>query len=84
MDDTSLCFINVHLAAGQAQKASRTADLAAILEDKSIFPAAGELPFVHGGDGAAILDHEMVILNGDLNASAISLRRKRGKKANIY
>ncbi|OXG49265.1 type I inositol-1,4,5-trisphosphate 5-phosphatase 1 [Cryptococcus neoformans] len=67
MDDTSICFINVHLAAGQSQKASRNADLAGILEDKAIFPPADELPFVHGGCGTGILDHEMVFLNGDLN-----------------
>lgn len=69
MDDTSLCFINVHLAAGQSQKAARNADLNAIMEDKAILPASDELPFVHGGDGTAILDHELVILNGDLNVS---------------
>lgn len=69
MDDTSICFINVHLAAGQSQKASRNADLAGILEDKAIFPPADELPFVHGGCGTGILDHEMVFLNGDLNVS---------------
>ncbi|WVF72695.1 hypothetical protein IAT40_007513 [Kwoniella sp. CBS 6097] len=67
VDDTSICFINVHLAAGQSQKAARNADLAAIMEDKAIFPASEELPFVHGGNGTAILDHEMVILNGDMN-----------------
>ncbi|ODO06654.1 hypothetical protein I350_04012 [Cryptococcus amylolentus CBS 6273] len=67
MDDTSICFINVHLAAGQSQKASRNADLAGILEDKAIFPPTEELPFIHGGSGTGILDHEMVFLNGDLN-----------------
>ena len=70
MDDTSICFINVHLAAGQNEKTSRNSDLGAIMEDKAILPASDELPFVHGGDGTAILDHEMVILNGDLNVSA--------------
>ncbi|WVQ99909.1 hypothetical protein IAU59_007052 [Kwoniella sp. CBS 9459] len=67
IDDTSICFINVHLAAGQSQKAARNADLAAIMEDKAIFPASEELPFILGGNGTAILDHEMVILNGDMN-----------------
>ena len=67
MDDTSMCFINVHLAAGQSHRAARTADLAAIMEDKAIFPAADKLPYVNGGNGTGILDHEMVILNGDLN-----------------
>jgi hypothetical protein len=69
MDDTSICFINVHLAAGHSAKAARNADLAGIMEEKVIFPAADGLPFIHGGDGTAILDHEMVILSGDLNVS---------------
>ena len=69
IDDTSLCFINVHLAAGQSQKAARNADLAGIMEDKAIFPEHDLLPFVQGGDGTGIMDHEMVILNGDLNVS---------------
>lgn len=67
IDDTSMCFINVHLAAGQKHKSTRNADIAAIMEDKVVFPPADRLPYVHGGDGTGILDHEMVILNGDLN-----------------
>lgn len=67
LGDTSICFINVHLAAGQRHKAARNADLQAIMDDKSVFPAADTLPYVHGGDGTGILDHEFVILNGDLN-----------------
>ena len=69
VDDTSLCFINVHLAAGQSAKAARNADLAGIMEDKAIFPEHDFLPFVQGGDGTGIMDHEVVILNGDLNVS---------------
>ncbi|EIW67338.1 hypothetical protein TREMEDRAFT_45320 [Tremella mesenterica DSM 1558] len=67
IDDTSLCFINVHLAAGQSQRAARNADIAAIMEDRAILPASDELAFVGGGDGTGIMDHEMVILNGDMN-----------------
>jgi endonuclease/exonuclease/phosphatase family metal-dependent hydrolase len=67
IDDTSMCFINVHLAAGQSHRAARTADLAAIMEDKAIFPPADKQPYVNGGNGTGILDHEMVVLNGDLN-----------------
>ena len=69
INDTSICFINVHLAAGQTAKLSRNTDLGAILEEKAILPASGALPYVHGGDGTLILDHEMVILNGDLNVN---------------
>lgn len=72
MDDTSICFINVHLAAGQSGKASRNTDLAAIMEDKAILPVTDALSYVNGGDGAGILDHEIVILSGDLNVSVRS------------
>jgi hypothetical protein len=40
------------------------------MEDKAIFPEHDLIPFVHGGDGTGIMDHEMVILNGDLNVGA--------------
>lgn len=71
LDDSSLCFINCHLAAGQSHTTSRNNDIAAILESSSL-PAeqnAGKRSdiFVGGGDGSMILDHEICILNGDLN-----------------
>ncbi|KAF8905753.1 Endonuclease/exonuclease/phosphatase [Gymnopilus junonius] len=66
--DSSICFINCHLAAGQNAVRRRNADIAAILEDKSVFPPADRpLAYVGGGDGSMILDHEFVFLNGDLN-----------------
>ncbi|TGZ77171.1 DNase I-like protein [Ascodesmis nigricans] len=71
LDDSSLCFINCHLAAGQSHTISRNNDIAAILE-ASIMPAESSAKartdmFVGGGDGSMILDHEICILNGDLN-----------------
>lgn len=39
------------------------------MEDKAILPMTDRLPFINGGDGTAVLDHELVILNGDLNVS---------------
>ncbi|OJJ49043.1 hypothetical protein ASPZODRAFT_59723 [Penicilliopsis zonata CBS 506.65] len=71
LDDTSLCFVNCHLAAGQTQTANRNNDIAAILEAESL-PSESNLltrakHFVSGGDGAMIMDHEVCILNGDLN-----------------
>lgn len=83
IDDTSLCFINVHLAAGQSAKAARTVDLGVIMEDKAILPVTDRLPFVNGGDGAAVLDHELVILNGDLNVSTLSSRRTNSVERGI-
>ncbi|EFX04276.1 inositol polyphosphate phosphatase [Grosmannia clavigera kw1407] len=71
VDDTSLCLVNCHLAAGQSQAAHRHNDIAAILESESL-PVERDLAaridnFVGGGDGSMILDHELCVLNGDLN-----------------
>lgn len=71
LDDTSFCFINCHLAAGQSQTKDRNTDITAILEG-ALFPAERDHSvrldsYVGGGDGTMILDHEICILNGDLN-----------------
>jgi hypothetical protein len=75
LDDSSLCFINCHLAAGQTQTMHRNNDIAAILETPMLPPyplnntgvAQHSDVFSSGGDGSMILDHEIAILNGDLN-----------------
>ena len=74
-DDSSLCFINCHLAAGQTQTIHRNNDIAAILESEALPPcplssdsvAQHADVFTSGGDGSMILDHEICVLNGDLN-----------------
>jgi hypothetical protein len=75
VDDSSICFVNCHLAAGQTQTINRNNDAAAILEAKVLpaFPiqdnevAKHSDVFTNGGDGSMILDHEICVLNGDLN-----------------
>ncbi|KZT51822.1 DNase I-like protein [Calocera cornea HHB12733] len=72
IDDTSLCFINCHLAAGQRHVRERNTDVAAVLEDKSLLPESeieddDNLAYGGGGDGTMALDHEICFLNGDLN-----------------
>ncbi|KAF2177462.1 DNase I-like protein [Zopfia rhizophila CBS 207.26] len=71
IDDSSLCFINCHLAAGQTQTVHRNNDIAAIMEAEALprnrSPSDRADFFVGGGDGSMILDHEICILNGDLN-----------------
>ncbi|KAM5540655.1 hypothetical protein V8D89_005686 [Ganoderma adspersum] len=71
VDDTSICFINCHLAAGQHHVRQRNADAAAIVEDRSLLPDAGPqeeaVAYVNGGDGSMVLDHELVFINGDMN-----------------
>ncbi|KAG5438797.1 hypothetical protein PCANB_002517 [Pneumocystis canis] len=78
LDDTSLCFINCHLAAGQSQVVHRNNHLATILESSDFLPELDNSRradlFVGGGDGSMILDHEICILNGDLNYR-IDMRR---------
>lgn len=71
LDDSSVCFINCHLAAGQTQTKDRNHDITTILES-SILPAERDHSvrqdsYIGGGDGSMILDHELCILNGDLN-----------------
>ncbi|KAG4305382.1 hypothetical protein PORY_000938 [Pneumocystis oryctolagi] len=78
LNDTSLCFINCHLAAGQSQIMHRNNHLATILESSDFSPELDNSRradlFVGGGDGSMILDHEICILNGDLNYR-IDMRR---------
>ena len=70
-EDSSLCFINCHLAAGQTHTAHRNNDVATILEAESLpterDPDIRTSLYVGGGDGTQILDHEICIMNGDLN-----------------
>ncbi|THH10067.1 hypothetical protein EW146_g8482 [Bondarzewia mesenterica] len=71
IDDSSICFINCHLAAGQAHVRQRNGDVAAMLEEKSVLPSTEffeeSLSYVGGGDGSMVLDHEIVFVNGDMN-----------------
>ncbi|KAI1103065.1 DNase I-like protein [Jackrogersella minutella] len=71
VDDTSLCFINCHLAAGQSGANQRHNDIAAIMES-ALLPAERDPSvridsYTGGGDGTMVLDHELCLLNGDLN-----------------
>lgn len=79
LDDSSLCFVNCHLAAGQTQTAHRNNDIAAILEAECL-PIENNMTrridqFASGGDGTMIMDHEVCILNGDLNYRIDSIPR---------
>ncbi|GAA5910302.1 uncharacterized protein JCM6883_001147 [Sporobolomyces salmoneus] len=69
IDDTSLCFINVHLAAGHSHARQRNRDLVDILEDKASFSdgASSFGAYSPGASGTNVFDHELTILSGDLN-----------------
>lgn len=74
VDDSSICFINCHLAAGQKHTRQRNANLIDILEEKSAFPepsqaSASSSLFAYrgGGNGSSVLDHEVCFVQGDLN-----------------
>ncbi|KAF2427577.1 DNase I-like protein [Tothia fuscella] len=79
LDDSSICFVNCHLAAGQKNTAHRNNDIAAILQEKALKSHADADTttdfYVGGGDGSLILDHEICILNGDLNYRIDSMTR---------
>ncbi|KAL1645792.1 hypothetical protein SLS58_003676 [Diplodia intermedia] len=79
LDDSSICFVNCHLAAGQSQTAHRNNDVATIMETSALPPqmdlGARADVFVGGGDGSMIMDHEICILNGDLNYRIDSMTR---------
>ncbi|KFY35443.1 hypothetical protein V494_05899 [Pseudogymnoascus sp. VKM F-4513 (FW-928)] len=71
VDDTSMCFVNCHLAAGQAHTKLRNHDISSILES-TVLPVERDSnarldSYIGGGDGSMILDHEVCIINGDLN-----------------
>jgi endonuclease/exonuclease/phosphatase family metal-dependent hydrolase len=80
VDDSSICFVNCHLAAGQRQTAHRNNDIAAIMEASALRPQPDPQMqldmFVSGGDGSMILDHEICILNGDLNYRIDAMSRE--------
>ena len=71
LDNSSLCFVNCHLAAGQSQTLNRNNDITAILESAGLSAEADPDTridlFTGGGDGSMIMDHEICVLNGDLN-----------------
>ena len=85
LNDSSLCFINCHLAAGQSQTIHRNNDIAAILES-TVLPVERDAvirtdQFIGGGDGTMILDYEICILNGDLNYRIDTMGRDTVVKA---
>ena len=85
LDDSSLCFINCHLAAGQTQTVHRNNDVATILESAVLpterDPSTRMDTFTGGGDGSMILDHEICVLNGDLNYRIDTMGRDTVVKA---
>ena len=85
IDGTSLCLVNCHLAAGQTQTVHRNNDVSAILES-TILPSESDAAvlcdsYTGGGDGSMILDHDICILNGDLNYRIDTMSRDTVVKA---
>ena len=84
LDDSSLCLVNCHLAAGQTQTVHRNNDLTAILESTVLPPVHASTHtevLAGGGDGSMILDNEICILNGDLNYRIDTMGRDTVVKA---
>ena len=63
--DSSMCFVNCHLAAGHNAVHHRNADIAGMLEQRDVFsPTIGHpMAYIGGNDGTMILDHEFVIVS---------------------
>ncbi|KDN52648.1 DNase I-like protein [Tilletiaria anomala UBC 951] len=82
VDDTSMCFVNCHLAAGQRHVQRRNENVLHIIENASVLEAgmatkaAALMAYVGGGNGEMILDHEAVFWSGDLNYR-IDMKRER-------
>ena len=76
-DDSSVCFVNCHLAAGQTNITARNNDAHKILDNIEFETLANDLDrntrneygqvFVDGGNGSIITDHEICFFSGDLN-----------------
>ncbi|KAI9598136.1 Endonuclease/exonuclease/phosphatase [Syncephalis fuscata] len=68
INDSSICFTNCHLAAGQKEVSQRNTDAAKVLRECELEPLPSRpLAFVCGGDGLKITDHEFCFFGGDLN-----------------
>lgn len=76
MEDSSLCFINNHLASGQKHPVERTRDIIEILERRSHFPwptSSTRLAFVGCGDGTQVADHELTFFAGPSSSEGAEL-----------
>ncbi|KAG0096945.1 hypothetical protein BGZ93_003736 [Podila epicladia] len=72
IDDTSISFVNCHLAAGQSHTRQRNTDAANILKKLCHPNPVMSSHIVHPevfwfGDGTMAMDHEICFLSGDLN-----------------
>ncbi|GAA5947295.1 hypothetical protein JCM3765_001612 [Sporobolomyces pararoseus] len=70
VDDTSICLVNSHLAAGTTAPARRERDLIEIFDSGPKFtrPTPGtKKAYSGGGDGTQIADCEILFFSGDLN-----------------
>src|SRR4051812_34866238 len=67
IDDTSICFVNCHLAAGHSHVSDRNNDVLAILSSPVFSAGVYDGIFLDEGDGSLVTDHSICILSGDLN-----------------
>jgi uncharacterized protein YjiK len=67
VQDSSLCFVNVHLAAHQREVLARNNNLSTIFREAN-FPAL-DVPgaFLDASDGSNLSDHENIFVFGDTN-----------------
>lgn len=81
IDDSSICFLNNHLAAGEENAEKRAKDIIEILDARFPPPSAStRRAYTTLGDGTSVMDHELVFFAGDLNFR-LTLPRKTVLKA---
>lgn len=70
VDDSSFCFLNNHLAAGEENAAKRSSDIVDILGARLPAPSAStRRAYSALGDGTGVLDHNFVFFAGELASS---------------
>ncbi|ORY56453.1 Endonuclease/exonuclease/phosphatase, partial [Leucosporidium creatinivorum] len=81
LDDSSICLLNNHLAAGEENAEKRAKDIIKILDARFPPPSAStRRAYNILGDGTSVMDHELVFFAGDLNFR-LTLPRKTVLKA---
>jgi endonuclease/exonuclease/phosphatase family metal-dependent hydrolase len=80
LNDSSLIFLNCHLAAGQDATQHRNENARTVIDASPLPAEMDKFRLINcysenGGDGSMVLDHDFAILNGDLNYRIASMTK---------
>ena len=83
LNDTSFCFINCHLPAGQESVSARNTDLGTIIESTKFSPLSPLCAhsLVGSLSGTTPLDHQHLFIFGDLNYRIMASQDESDKEA---